>query len=70
MYRFEACLAAVVMAVAVLPAGMLPAYAEVPSTVAPGHVREPDGLYQGAMHGYTPSTVKGGTVIDTEQLAS
>lgn len=45
------------------------AYAEVPSAVAPGHVREPSGLYQGALHGYTPNTVKGGTVLDTAALA-
>ena len=45
------------------------ALAEVPSAVEPGHVPEPSGLYQGAMHGYTPNTVTGGTVVDTAQLA-
>ena len=45
------------------------AFAEVPSAVAPGHVAEPTGLYQGAMHGYTPNTVSGGRVIDTAALA-
>ena len=45
------------------------ALAEVPSAVEPGHVHEPSGLYQGAMHGYTPNTVTGGTVVDTSQLA-
>ncbi len=45
------------------------AVAEVPSAVAPGHVPEPAGLYQGAMHGYTPNTVSGGRVIDTAALA-
>ena len=45
------------------------AFAEVPSAVAPGHVQEPYGLYEGAMHGYTPNTVKGGSVIDTAGLA-
>ena len=43
--------------------------AEVPAAVAPGHVTEPAGLYQGAMHGYTPSVVTGGRVIDTAALA-
>ena len=45
------------------------ALAEEPSSVAPGHVPEPKGFYQGAMHGYTPSTIAGGTVVDTKQLA-
>ena len=54
--------------VAVLAMPMV-AFAEVPSAVAPGHVPEPDGLYQGAMHGYTPNSVKGGAVIDTAALA-
>ena len=44
------------------------ASAEVPSAVAPGHVAEPAGLYQGAMHGYTPNTVTGGSVIATAAL--
>ena len=44
--------------------------ADVPSAVAPGHVPEPSGLYQGAMHGYTPNTITGGTVVDTGQLAT
>ena len=41
-----------------------------PAAVAPGHVPEPAGLYKGAMHGYTPNTVTGGSVIDTEALAT
>lgn len=45
------------------------ARADVPSAVAPGHVPEPQGLYRGAMHGYTPNTVSGGTVVDTAALA-
>ncbi len=45
------------------------ASAEVLPAATPGHVQEPDGLYQGALHGYTPNTVKGGTVIDTVALA-
>ena len=45
------------------------ALADTPSAVAPGHVPEPKGLYQGAMHGYTPNAVAGGTVIGTAQLA-
>ena len=48
----------------------LPALADVPSAVAPGHVPEPNGLYDGALHGYTPETVAGGTVIDTAGLAT
>ena len=40
------------------------AIAQVPAT-RPGDVPEPAGLYQGAMHGYVPSTIKGGTVLDT-----
>lgn len=45
------------------------ALAEVPAAVAPGHVPEPKGLHQGAMHGYTPNTVTGGTVVDTAGLS-
>lgn len=45
------------------------AMADEPAAVAPGHVAEPAGFHQGAMHGYTPNTVAGGTVIDTAQLA-
>lgn len=41
----------------------------VPAT-SPGNVPEPEGLYQGPMHGYTPSTLKGGTVIDPTALAA
>lgn len=48
---------------------MTAAFPDVPSAVQPGHVQEPDGLYQGAMHGYTPNTIKGGTVVDTAQLS-
>lgn len=57
------------IAVAAVALGIGGAAAEVPSAVAPGHVPEPAGLYQGAMHGYTPNTVTGGTVIDTAGLA-
>ena len=52
-----------------LALGCWPALAEVPSAVAPGHVPEPAGLYEGALHGYTPNGVTGGTVLDTEALA-
>lgn len=45
------------------------ALADEPSAVRPGDVPEPAGFYQGALHGYTPRTVSGGTVVDTEQLA-
>lgn len=45
------------------------AYGETPAATAPGHVPEPKGLYQGAMHGYTPNTVTGGTVLDTQGFA-
>ncbi len=40
------------------------AVAQAPA-VRPGTVPEPPGLYQGAPHGYVPSTIKGGTVLDT-----
>lgn len=43
---------------------------EMPPTVAPGHVPEPQGLYQGGMHGYTPNGVTGGKVLDTAGLAA
>jgi PQQ-dependent catabolism-associated CXXCW motif protein len=48
----------------------VPALAEVPSAVAPGHVQEPSRFYQGAMHGYTPNGITGGTVVDTADLAT
>jgi PQQ-dependent catabolism-associated CXXCW motif protein len=35
----------------------------------PGQVPEPAGLWQGAMHGYTPNTVTGATVLDTAGLS-
>lgn len=57
-----------VLAAAALTCVATSAFAEVPSAVAPGHVPQPAGLYQGAMHGYTPSEVTGGTVVDTKQL--
>ena len=38
--------------------------------MAPGHVQEPQGLYQGALHGYTPNTVAGGRIIRTAALAA
>jgi PQQ-dependent catabolism-associated CXXCW motif protein len=37
---------------------------------SPGNVPEPDGLWQGPMGGYTPNTVKGGSVLDTAALAT
>ncbi len=54
---------------AVVTLGSATARADEPSAVAPGHVPEPAGLYQGAMHGYTPHSVAGGTVIGTAGLA-
>lgn len=44
------------------------AMADVPSAVEPGHVPEPHGFHQGAMHGYTPNTITGGKVVGTAQL--
>ena len=41
-----------------------PAFAEAPA-VNPHNVPEPQGLYQGAPHGYTPSTLKGAKVLDS-----
>jgi PQQ-dependent catabolism-associated CXXCW motif protein len=38
------------------------------AAAAPAAVREPPGLWQGAMHGETPDTVKGARVIDAEAL--
>ncbi|WP_158807493.1 rhodanese-like domain-containing protein [Beijerinckia sp. L45] len=35
----------------------------------PGKVPEPTDLWQGAMHGYTPNTVAGATVLDTAALS-
>lgn len=35
---------------------------------SPGHVPEPAGLWQGALHGYTPNTVAGAVVVDTAAL--
>ncbi len=49
--------------------GSAMACADEPSAVAPGHVPEPAGFYQGAMHGYTPNGVAGGTTIGTVGLA-
>lgn len=43
---------------------------EQPAATTPGKVAEPTGLHQGAMHGYTPNSVSGATVIDTETLAT
>ncbi|PNG27419.1 rhodanese-like domain-containing protein [Methylocella silvestris] len=34
---------------------------------SPGHVPEPDGLWQGVMRGYTPNSVKGARVLDTAE---
>lgn len=65
--RHLALLPAILVAVSVVTG--IAARADVPSAVEPGHVPEPKGLYQGAMHGYTPNTIAGGTVIDTARLA-
>jgi PQQ-dependent catabolism-associated CXXCW motif protein len=64
--RILRCLGAALLAVAPLAS----APAEVPSAVAPGHVPEPQGLYRGAMHGYTPLTITGGRVVETAALAA
>lgn len=47
----------------------LMAGAQLPAT-APGNVPEPEGMYTGPLHGYTPSTLKGGTVLDPAKLAA
>ena len=44
--------------------------AEEPSAFAPGHVPEPATLHPGAMHGYTPNTIAGGTVADTAAVTT
>ena len=41
-----------------------PCLAQSPAS-NPHNVPEPQGLFQGAPHGYTPSTLKGATVLDT-----
>lgn len=56
-----------VAAVLLIAATSSSVHADTPAS-RPGHVPEPPGLYQGAMHGYTPSTIKGGTVLDTAAL--
>ena len=66
--RQLAFLSAFLVAASVLTG--IAARAGVPSAVEPGHVPEPKGLYQGAMHGYTPNTITGGTVVDTAQLVA
>ncbi|WP_342153473.1 rhodanese-like domain-containing protein [Methylorubrum sp. SB2] len=36
---------------------------------SPVGVREPDGYWQGALHGYTPQTLAGATVVDAGEVA-
>ena len=60
---------ALALGIAILTVAAPLAWAEVPSAVAPGQVGEPQGLYQGVMHGYTPNMVTGGKVVDTRGLA-
>ena len=64
--------AAILFVTLLLPASAFvgtSALADEPAAVAPGHVPEPKGFHQGAMHGYTPNTIAGGTVIDTARVA-
>lgn len=58
------------MALAAAALALVLAAAQGAPATAPGNVPEPQGLYQGPMHGYTPSTLKGGTVIDPAGLAA
>ena len=44
-----------------------PCGADAPAS-SPHNVPEPQGLYQGALHGYVPATLKGATVLDTAGL--
>ena len=67
--RVTTLLVSSVLAASAVSIGGAVVRAEQPSAVAPGQVPEPKGFYQGAMHGYTPSSVAGGTVIDTAGLA-
>lgn len=60
---------AFVASVAAFLLAAAPALADQAPASNPHDVPEPQGLYQGAPHGYTPSTLKGGTVIDTDALA-
>ena len=54
--------AIVVACVAVVPASA--AFAQAPAA-SPHDVPEPQGLFQGAPHGYVPATLKGAKVIDS-----
>ncbi len=67
--RVKALLVSSVLAASAALTTVAVAVADEPSAVAPGRVPEPKGFYQGAMHGYTPNGVAGGTVIDTARLA-
>ena len=55
---YLAILAAAVLAVA-------PAFADPAPASNPHNVPEPQGLYQGSLHGYVPATLEGATVLDS-----
>ncbi len=58
VFRVPLAIAAVVLLGAAAPAD------------SPVGVQEPAGLYQGPLHGYTPKTLKGATVLDATALAT
>ncbi|GLS42599.1 rhodanese-like domain-containing protein [Methylobacterium brachythecii] len=57
MYRLTLAAAAAVFLIAAAPAD------------SPVGVQEPEGYWQGALHGYTPPTLKSATVVDAAALA-
>ena len=65
-------LAGAVFSLVLLGPGAAPARAQdqPKAAVSPIDVPEPDGLWRGPMHGYTPKTLKGAQVIDAEALAA
>ena len=68
MRRLVTTLAAAI--VGLPPLTLAPVAAQAQSPKADVHnVAEPQGLYKGAPHGYTPTTLKGAAVVDTGALA-
>jgi PQQ-dependent catabolism-associated CXXCW motif protein len=55
----------VAVAVALLVAGSAAAYGQNARPSVP----EPEGLHEGGNFGYTPNTIRGGTVLDTSAVA-
>ncbi|HEY0291389.1 MAG TPA: rhodanese-like domain-containing protein [Hansschlegelia sp.] len=53
----------------VIAAVVAAAFAFAAQAGGPGSAPEPDGLWRGALAGYTPSTLKGATVVDAAAVA-